>query len=289
MLNYAESQRAGDSAKKTNRIHGKLINFSLEIYINTRLYKSYFVISFILIFFVFNSGIYSQDTARYFPTRYNDVKLSSLIFPAALIGYGLTTFNNHGIPFSDKQIYDYKQNHFSNFNTHFDDFLQFVPALTAYTLQLDCYHGKNDMKDMTIFYALSNIIGVGSVEALKMITKRQRPDNAGDDSFPSGHTTFAFIGAEMLSQEYGDKSIWFSIGGYTVASTVGVMRILNNKHWLSDVVVSAGIGILSSRISYLFFYKYIKHYPDKDNKLTFNLLPDISNKGVKLAMAYIAF
>ena len=246
------------------------------------------IIPIILLIFIINSGVYSQDTSKYFPTQYNDIKYTSLIFPAALIGYGLTTFHNSGIP-SSQSVYNYRQDHFNNFNTHVDDFLAFVPTIAAYTLQLDCYHGKNNMKDMTIIYALSNILGMGSAEALKIVTKHTRPDNSDDESFPSGHTTFAFIGAETLSQEYGDKSIWFSVGGYTVASTVGIMRILNNKHWFADVVVGAGIGMLSTRISYLFFYKYIKHYPDKDNKLTFNLLPDISNKGVKFSMSYIAF
>jgi len=248
--------------------------------------KFYIAISFILIILIINVESFSQDTLIKSSNRFNDIKLTSLIFPAALIGYGLTTFKNSGIP-SSQSVYDYRQKHFSNFHSNIDGFLAFAPALTAYTLQIDCYKGKNNTKDMTIIFAISNIAGMGSVYALKNIIKHERPDNSDNESFPSGHTTFAFIGADMLYQEYGDKSIWFSIGGYTAASAVGLMRILNNKHYLSDVLVGAGIGILSSRLSYLFYYKIIKHYPDKSNKLSFNLIPDIQNQGLKFSLSYL--
>ena len=47
-------------------------------------------------------------------------------------------------------------------------------------------------------------------------------------------------------------SPWISVGGYVVATTVGVSRILNNRHWISDVLAGAGIGILSVEFGYLF-------------------------------------
>jgi len=239
--------------------------------------------------FIINSQVCPQDSIKIPAGRYNTIELTSFIVPAVLIGYGLTTFKNNGFPFSSKDVYDYRQKNFSNFNTHLDDIIAFFPALTAYTLQIDCYKGKNSLKDMTIIFAVSNIFGMGSAEALKRITKHDRPDNSDNKSFPSSHTIFAFIGADMLYQEYGEKSAWFSIGGYTAASAVALMRILNNKHWFSDVLVGAGIGILSSRLSYLFYYKVIKHYPDKKNKLTFNLVPDISNKGMKFSFSYLVY
>ena len=34
------------------------------------------------------------------------------------------------------------------------------------------------------------------------------------------------------------------MGANTAATGVGVMRIMNNRHWTSDVLVGAGIGIL---------------------------------------------
>jgi membrane-associated phospholipid phosphatase len=54
-----------------------------------------------------------------------------------------------------------------------------------------------------------------------------------------------------MAKEYGDKNIWYSIGPYTVATGVGAMRVMNNRHWVSDVLVGAGIGILSTNLAYL--------------------------------------
>ena len=61
----------------------------------------------------------------------------------------------------------------------------------------------------------------------------------------------AFRAATMLHKEYGTtRSPWYRIGGYTVATATAVSRMLNNKHWLSDVMVGAGIGILSTEVGY---------------------------------------
>jgi membrane-associated phospholipid phosphatase len=58
------------------------------------------------------------------------------------------------------------------------------------------------------------------------------------------------MGAEFLYQEYKDKSIWYGIAGYAVATGTGLFRIYNNRHWLTDVAAGAGIGILSTKIAY---------------------------------------
>lgn len=35
-----------------------------------------------------------------------------------------------------------------------------------------------------------------------------------------------------------------------MATATGIMRVLNNRHWVSDVLSGAGIGILSGEIAY---------------------------------------
>lgn len=40
------------------------------------------------------------------------------------------------------------------------------------------------------------------------------------------------------------------MAGYAVAAGVGAMRVYNNKHWCSDILAGAGIGILSASIMY---------------------------------------
>lgn len=77
-----------------------------------------------------------------------------------------------------------------------------------------------------------------------------RPDGSSYTSLPSGHTAQAFLGASILAQEYQYRYPWMPYAAYGVASTVGVMRMMNNKHYISDVLVGAGIGILSTKIIY---------------------------------------
>lgn len=87
------------------------------------------------------------------------------------------------------------------------------------------------------------------VNGMKYSIGRTRP-NGAEGSFPSGHTATAFMGATLLAHEYGHKSVWIPIAGYTVATATGVMRILNNRHYASDVLVGAAIGILSAELAY---------------------------------------
>ena len=73
--------------------------------------------------------------------------------------------------------------------------------------------------------------------------------------------------ATMLTREYGHKSPWVGIGAYAVATTTGLMRMANNRHWLSDVLTGAGIGILSTELGYyladlLFKEKGINRFPE---------------------------
>ena len=56
--------------------------------------------------------------------------------------------------------------------------------------------------------------------------------------------------ATMFNKEYGHKSPWIVVGAYSMATVTGLMRMANNKHWLSDVLTGAGIGILSTEIGY---------------------------------------
>ena len=88
-----------------------------------------------------------------------------------------------------------------------------------------------------------------SVNAIKYTAKVQRPDGSNYKSFPSGHTATAFMTATMLHKEYGlTISPWISVAGYSVAAATGISRQFNNRHWLSDVLVGAGIGILTTEL-----------------------------------------
>ena len=64
--------------------------------------------------------------------------------------------------------------------------------------------------------------------------------------------------ATMLHKEYEGRSPWFGIGGYTLAALTGVSRVLNNRHWLTDVMAGAAIGIGSVHLGYFITDKIFK-------------------------------
>jgi membrane-associated phospholipid phosphatase len=43
-----------------------------------------------------------------------------------------------------------------------------------------------------------------------------------------------------------------------MATATGVLRVMNNRHWLSDVITGAGIGILTTKFSYWLYSKWEK-------------------------------
>ena len=106
------------------------------------------------------------------------------------------------------------QNRFPGFHSTADNYLQFVPAATVFSLSLAGVKGKHNFIDQLFLYAGSMALSEGLATALKYTTRVLRPDGSSKNSFPSGHTTSAFTGAELLNQEYGRTSILYSIFGY---------------------------------------------------------------------------
>ena len=139
----------------------------------------------------------------------------------------------------------------TNFKTGIDDYTQFFgPAMTV-GLKLGGYEGRSDWPRLLASAGLSYAIMAGFVNGIKYTAKEMRPDGSTANSWPSGHTATSFVGATILHKEYGlTRSPWFSVAGYGVAAATGVMRVLNNRHWVSDVMSGAGIGIMSTELGY---------------------------------------
>jgi len=176
-------------------------------------------------------------------------KFKQLIIPSVLIGYGVIGIESDQLKLFNTQIKE-EVNEDIDEKITIDDFTQYAPALSVYGLNAFGIKGKHNLKDRTIILGTSYLLMSASVLSLKSITKVERPDGSAFNSFPSGHTATAFAGAEFLWQEYKDVSVWYGISGYLVATGTGMFRIYNNKHWLTDVVAGAGIGILSTKIAY---------------------------------------
>lgn len=186
-------------------------------------------------------------------STFHKASLAHYIIPVALIGGGIALNNQN---YKNKQTNWHNEN-YKDFSTKADDFLQLVPHAAVFGLDWIGIKSKHDFKDKVGLMLTGGIIMLGTVNALKYTTDQIRPDGSAANSFPSGHTANAFFGATILAKEYADKSILIAIGGYTVATATGALRILNNKHWASDVLVGAGIGIASGEVAYL-IYPWLK-------------------------------
>lgn len=136
------------------------------------------------------------------------------------------------------------------FHRPFDNYMQLAPVAVMLGLKAAGVESRSSWKRMAVSDAISAVMMAGVAQGLKHTTNVTRPDGSDNHSFPSGHTATAFMAATMLSKEYGHISPWISAGAYATATATGLMRVANNKHWLSDVMVGAGIGILSTEFGY---------------------------------------
>jgi hypothetical protein len=173
-----------------------------------------------------------------------------LLLPVTFVVYGVLAQQMEVLKEADRDISQDLQEDYPAFSTHIDDKLQFIPAVSVYALGAIGIKGKNNFIDKSAMYFISSAVMGLSIDVLKSQTHRLRPDRSDYRSFPSGHTATAFVAAEFLNQEYKDVSPWYPLAGYTVAAATGTLRMINNKHWLSDVVMGAGVGILSTKLVY---------------------------------------
>jgi len=139
----------------------------------------------------------------------------------------------------------------TNFKTGIDDYTQyFGPAMTL-GLKLGGVEGRSTWGRFLASTAMSYGLMAALVNGIKYTAKEMRPDDTTANSWPSGHTATSFVGATILHKEYGlTVSPWYSVAAYSVATATGIMRVLNNRHWVSDVLSGAGIGIMSGEIAY---------------------------------------
>ncbi len=173
-----------------------------------------------------------------------------MIIPAVLTSYGFIALNNTALSALDNHIKEEVWTKHLHPTLVVDDYLQYLPGLSVYGLNVLGIKGKNNFRDRTTLYLLSSVLMTITVQSIKGISRQLRPDSIGNNSFPSGHTATAFVGAEFLNQEYKDRSPLYGIAGYSLAAIVGYMRIYNNRHWFKDVVAGAGIGMGITKFIY---------------------------------------
>lgn len=205
----------------------------------------------------FNAEVNTIDWQQA-PVRQHYFKPNHILVPMAALLYGFTSLHNEELQELNVSTKQEIREESPHFHTSIDNYLQFAPAASVFALSAAGVKTTHSFRDRAILLGMSTAIMAGTVFSLKKITGQWRPDGSGNNSFPSGHTATAFSGAAFMYQELKGQSPLLSYSGYAMATGVGVMRMYNNKHWLSDVIAGAGLGMLSTRVSYWLFDKMKK-------------------------------
>ncbi len=245
------------------------------------------------IFLLFVSSIsFAQnsviDTSKVEGNKQLKFNYKQLILPSVFIGYGIIGLESGQIKGFNSGISTEVSEHIDE-KISIDDFFQYLPMASFYGLSALGIKSKNNTKDKTIILTTSYILMGLTVNAFKKTASVERPDGSSLNSFPSGHTATAFMGAELLFQEYKDVSVWYGISGYAVATGTGLFRMYNNRHWLTDVLAGAGIGILSAKAGYWLYPTINKIFTKNKNttkKTVFIPFYDGKNTGFGLVSTF---
>jgi hypothetical protein len=178
------------------------------------------------------------------------------IAPALLLTSSALTWGDR------EAVMEARNRYIPDFSNPLDNYLQYAPAAGVFALNLAGKKGLNRWSRQAINWGAGMVIMSAIVNSLKYSTKILRPDGTSYNSFPSGHTATAFMNATFLHKEYGYKEPGYSIAGYAISSFAGAERSLNNRHWVSDILAGAGIGILSTELAYLIVDRFYKDRGD---------------------------
>lgn len=227
--------------------------------------------SLLLIFLIFLTNVvFAQiDSVRlngaYFKKYWTDTK-AIVTSPARWdqrdwIKLGVLVSGTAGLTLVDQPIADLFQSHKNSTENYISrNILEHFGAEHSFIVMSGIFvYGALKHDDRCISTALLALESFTLASLMTRIPKtlvgRQRPDNwEGNgpyeingpftgNSFPSGHTTASFAVASVLATQFRESK-WIPVAAYSVASLVGLSRMYDNKHWLSDVVAGAAIGTL---------------------------------------------
>ncbi len=216
-------------------------------------------------------------------------KPNQLILPAALITAGTI-----GVYFHPFRHIDYtvsngmndlrgKENYLK-----IDDYIQYLPAVCYLTMGWLPNTGKHSFRERAAVELTAYLVMTAIVKTSKHFINEKRPRSSAMNSFPSGHTSNAFTGAELIRLEYGGA---YGIGAYAVATGIAFMRLYNNRHWLNDIIGGAGVGILAARIGYWMLPLYRKWFKwdsfNSTNILSVMPSPDFRSRSVSVNMVML--
>ena len=229
-----------------------------------------------ILLFLFNWNCYSitKDTLK------SKAFFKKSIVPLSLICLGIIVNKSD---FEKNLQSDLRNIVGDNYGTRIDDYILTAPVIQMYTADLFGVKSKNHWFDQSKYLIISNLISSGITNKLKVYTKKVRP-NGSMRAFPSGHTTIAFTNAAVLFNEFNHSAPVLAYSGYAFATATGALRIMNNKHWISDVLVGAGIGILVTELVY--YFEPLKSFNPFKKSDRISFIPMVTNENYGFYFTY---
>ena len=185
---------------------------------------------------------------------------AGLITGALLLGGGIV---GH---LSDHNYSRQQTSYFPHHSSMADNIIRWTPTAVRFGFRLAGLQGKSDWKRLLASHIATYSLNIGITETLKRSIRQTRPDGYDNRSTPSGHAALSFMSAAILDEEYGYISPLVTLGGYAVSTAVSFNRTLGNHHYPGDVLMGAGIGLLSAKVAYALSDKILKRdKPATDN------------------------
>lgn len=201
-------------------------------------------------------------------------RAADIILPASIICIGMAGLEWKGLKNVNHKVTDALWDNGSHGKIRIDEVTPYLPIAATYGLNLCGVKGLHSYADLTIITATAYLMMAAVVYPTKDFIYSPRP--GGDprvNSFPSGHTAWAFTGAEIMRREFSHVSPWIGVSGYLVAAGTAFMRLYNGAHWLTDVLAGAGIGILCAEGAYWLYPAVTKHLFPKQYRNNIYLSP----------------
>ncbi len=204
--------------------------------------------------FLLESNMMAQDTAQAVQRTESDscppLRIRETIVPISLLAYGSAKSFTPVIRQLDTDLRNNNSERHPNIGFNADDWIQWAPSTSVYALDAAGVKLKHRFREHLLLDAGSILITGGAGFVMRKISVRIDGFGIVDTQFPSGHTANAFRGAEMLRQEMSGRHPLLQWSGYLVAGLVAGSRLMRDEHYLSEVVAGAGLGILSTKITY---------------------------------------
>lgn len=178
------------------------------------------------------------------------MKRAVLAMLAALLCLGAAAQTGAREDSFDYDIRELRNSIAPDFSYEYGNWIQYFSGAAVWGLKACGVPSRSDWGQMAVAHAGGAVASLILDHGPKWVIDRMRPDGSRANSFPSGHTTTAFLTATWLQKEYGDRLPWLCGIGYGVATLTAQHRILRNKHWATDTMAGAVFGVAAAELGY---------------------------------------